>query len=241
MISLQFDLQPVFDQLDGTILGIEELVSPNTKTQLAQAIFTITSKEFLKDFRNAALSSPQRYFHMYEWNAVGDNNQKLFTIKKIKVSNGDLRVNIVFNKSKTFVPIPSQLKVPNAKTGKSVTKKSIFRDKASIMESGIPVTFTTKQYIAFLSAKDNNIHFIPPSHIVQIMNPGGKKTTGQFDKFVVNWYDKKVDGAINKSGILDNLAKSVAKALDQKNGSSVYARTAIRTVTQKYSQGLVEL
>jgi hypothetical protein len=241
MISFLFDIDPVFEQLTNTLAGVEQLVSNNAKTQIAQAVFTITSRQFVKDFRIASLGDPKKYFHMYEWEKNGNNDKKLFTVKRDRVINGDLRISLNFKRSTTPVPIPSKLKIPNAKTGKSVTKKTIFANKAEVMESGKPVTFTTKQYIVFISNKDNEMHFIPPKNLVRILNPGGRATTGAFDRFATKWYAEKVDSVIQSSGLVQNLGNAVAKSLNVKNGGIPQAREAIKTVTQKYSQGVIEV
>lgn len=239
MIQLQFEnVNELWSLIDRKITGIEELVSSSSKNEIAKAVFTITSKRFLKDLSIQAGRNPLAYHHIYEWNSVGNNNQKLFKIKRGTLNNGNLNISLSFTKSKSIVPIPPELKVPG-KSGKIVKKKHIFANKAEVMESGRPVTFTTKQYIAFLS-NQGNIKFIGPNRLVEIMNPGGKKTSGSFDKFVTKWYGTKVDSTIRSSGLFQNIGKTVATTLNEKSAGKVAVREAIKKVSNLYSEGAVE-
>jgi len=241
MISLQFEnLNDLFLELEDKIDGIEQLVSRETKSQIAKAVFTITTKKFIKDMNMQAVLNPAKYFHMYEWNAVGNTNKKLFEVKRQSISDGNLKINISYKPSKTAVPIPPELKIPGKK-GKSAKKRSVFVNKAEVMESGRPVSFTTKQFIVFLSQRDNKMRFIRPNKTVRIQQPGGKLTTRAFDKFLTRWYAKEIDSVIRASGMFDQIGKKVAVALNQKRGGKVAARKAIKDITEKYSQGVTEL
>jgi hypothetical protein len=241
MISLQFkNLNEIGYEIDRKYAGIAEIIGSNSRTQIAKAVFTITTKKFIKDFAIAAGADKKKYFHMYEWNNVGNPAKKLYTIRRTGVAGGNLRINIAYLKSKTPVPIDPRLLEPGKK-GKSVTKKSVFKDMAEVMEEGKPVSFTTKQYIAFVLKGDDKIHFVGPGKTIINKNPGGRATTMAFDKFVVKWYATKVDPVILSSGMYDQIGKGVTIVLNNKKGGAVQAREAIRIVTEKYAQGVVEL
>ena len=229
----------LFEELDLKIEGIKELVSPNSKTQIAKAVFTITSKQFVKDFSKESIINPKKYFHMYEWNKVGNNNQKLFVVKRNSVNYGNLKVGFKFKQSRTNVPIPNMPKKSNSK--RSVTKKSIFANKAEVMESGKPISFTTKDYIAFLSQKDGKVHFVAPHKIVKISHPGGRETKNSFEKFAKKWYNTKAEKAVISSRLFLNIENAVAKSLDGNKKDKKNAKEAIRVVTEKYAQGVVEV
>jgi len=240
MISLQFSkIDLLFEELDLKIEGIKELVSPTSKTQIAKAVFTITSKQFVKDFSKESIINPKKYFHMYEWNKVANNNQKLFVVKRNSVNYGNLKVGFKFKQSRTNVPIPNMPKKSNSK--RSVTKKSIFANKAEVMESGKPISFTTKDYIAFLSQKDGKVHFVAPHKIVKISHPGGRGTKNSFEKFAKKWYNTKAEKVVISSRLFLNIENAVAKSLDGNKKDKKNAREAIRVVTEKYAQGVVEV
>lgn len=239
MIQLQFrNIDELWRELDYKVEGIEEIMSQNSKNQIAKAVFTITSKRFLKDFAIESGRNPMKYHHVYEWNTVGDMSQKLFKIKRGSLGSGNLRISINFINSSQPVPIPQALRVPG-RNGKSVTKRSVFKNKAEVMESGRPVTFTTKQYIAFLSGQ-NSIKFVRPRKLVEIVNPGGRYVAGSFERFVERWYASKVDSTIRSSGIFNNIGKSVSLALNKKRAGKESAKQAITRVTEQYIDGKVE-
>jgi hypothetical protein len=241
MIQLQFEnLDTIWHELDNKVSGIGELTSSTTKNQIAKAVFTITSRKFLSDFSIEAARFPQKYHHMFEWEQVGNKSKKLFKIKRGTLNQGNMNISFNFQKSTSFVPIPSKLK-SMGKTGKSVKRRSVFANKAEVMEAGRPVGFTTKRYIAFLSGNTGEIQFLSPRKLVSIMNPGGKQVAGSFDRYVTRWYSTKVDSTIATSGLLENIGKSVAKSLQNTGTGKNQAKEAIRIITEKYAQGVTEL
>jgi hypothetical protein len=241
MISLRFEnINTLFNELENKIDGVNQLITKETESQLAKAVFTITTKKFIKDFGIEAALNPKKYFHMYEWNSVGNPSKKLFSIKRQSASYGNLKIAVNYKQSRTPVPIPGKLQESRNKN-KRVKKRSVFVNKAEIMETGKPVSFTTKQYIAFLSQKDGKVRFVAPGKTVRISNPGGNLTKGAFDKFLTTWYANKVESAVSSSGMIDMVGKRVATSLNQKGGGKVAAKEAIRIVAESYSQGVTEL
>ena len=242
MISLQFEnVDSLFKELDTKVNGISELLSVNTRTQINKAVFTITAKKFLKDFSIESSLNPKKYFHVFEWGEIGNTKEKLFLIKRQLVSGPNMTIRLDFKKSRKPVPVPKELQMPSNKRGRYVSKKSVFYNKAEIMESGKPVTFTTKQAIVFFSGEDQNVHFIPARKIVNIMNPGGKGTTHSFIKFVEKWYGTKVDQTIQSSGLFQNIESVVTNSLENLGAGKNASKEAIRIVTEKYAQGVVEI
>lgn len=241
MIQLQFEnLDTLWEAMNDKVVGIEEIISSKSKTQIAKAVFTITSKRFILDFSKAAAASPKKYFHMFEWEEVGNPDQKLFKVKREKVANGNMMIRLDYSKSRKPVPIDPEL-LKSGKNGKSVTKRSIFANKAEVMESGRPVSFTTKQYIVFMSSRTNKPVFLAPGTFVTIKSPGGQKTTGSFDKFAEAWYASKVDSAVRRSGMFKSMEKAIVKQMNQSNYSAPKVREVIRVITEQYAQGVVEL
>lgn len=239
MISLQVkNSKVIFDEMDLKLSALKELESKTSKSQIAKAVFTITSKQFLKDFAKQSVIDPKKYFHMYEWNSVGNNNKKLFVIKRESFAYGNLKINFKFKQSRIPVPIPSALTRSRKKT---VSKKSIFANKADVMENGKPVTFTTRQYVVFVSNKDNKLHFLPPKTVVRNQNPGGRQTKFAFDKFVKRWYAIKMENVVQKTRLFENLEIAVARSLDGKGKGINQTKEAIRIITEKYAQGVSEL
>lgn len=238
MISFRFKgVDKLYKELERKVLGVEEVISPASRNQIAKAIFTITSKRFIKDFSMASKADAHKYFHMYEDGYVGSIPKKLYTIKRANVVGGNLTISFGYKKASQPNRIPLALR---SRKGRSVTAKSIFYNRAEVMESGKPISFTTKKYIAFLS-KTGDIQFLPPQYVVNIMNPGGKKTTGAFEKFTTAWYSKQTKTLLKSSRLLSDIQASVAKALSQKGGGPINVKEAIRVTSEKYSQGVIEL
>jgi len=239
MISLQFEnLDDLMFELNQKYTGLEEMVTSKSKTELAKAIFTITTKKFIKDFSVVSMGEKKKYFHMYEWNKVGNPAKKLYSVNRESVSGGNLRIHMSYLKSTTPVPIAPELLSPG-KTQKFVTKRSIFKDMAEVMETGKPVTFTTRQAIVFMS--NGEPHFLPPNKTIINKFPGGKNTTLSFEKFVTKWYATKVDSAIMSSGLYSQIGKGVARTLNEKKAGPAQVRETIRLIAQKYSQGVIKL
>lgn len=242
MIQFKFEksyLDDLWLTIDDKIAGVQEMANHRSKTQMNKAIFTITSKKFIKDFSMAAKKSPKRYHHMFEWGEVSNPAEKLFKITRSKVSGGALDVTFTYKKSKKPVPIPKELQAPG-KNGKSVSKLSVFKNKAEVMESGRPVSFTTRNYIAFLS-KRGTIQFVPPNKNISIRNPGGRLTSGAFETFAERWYETKADSAVMSSGLFRDIGREASRVMNESKRSVPKVREAIRLVTEKYAQGIVEL
>jgi len=240
MISLQFKgMNKVYQEIDNKILGTQEIISPTSKNQIAKAVFTITSKRFIKDFAIASKANPKKYFHVYEWGSNGNPTQKLYILKRERIVSGNLIVKFDYKKSKKPVPISPKLKASRGK--KSISSRSVFANKAEVMESGKPVIFSTKNYLIFFSKSDEKVHFLPPETVVHIMNPGGKATTGSFEKFAVSWYKTKMNPTIYSSRLIIDIEKSVVRSLRTKGAGRNSVKEAIKITTEKYSQGVVEL
>jgi hypothetical protein len=234
MISLQFkNVDSLYKELEKKVTGINELLKPATKNEVSKALFTITGKKFLKDIGIAARLDPQKFFHVFEWGQLGSPAGKLFLIKRTRVIGGNLSINFVFTKSNKNVPVPAKIR-------SKVKKRSVFANKAEIMESGKPVSFTTKQTIVFLSQKDGNVHFVGPRVLINIKNPGGRKTTNAFEKYANTWYLKKSNIVLSSSGLVNAIGKSVSSTLNKKGAGPSEARMAISNTAQKYSQGVTE-
>ena len=134
--------------INSKIKQMEIVVSPISLTEISKAIFTITTKKFLKDLNIAALTEPKKYHHLYEWGDIGKENRKLFLLKRSSIKYGNLTIDIIPLKSTKPVPINSALVSPGP-TGKKVTAKSIFRNKMEIMEENKPIHMVTKKTIVF--------------------------------------------------------------------------------------------
>ena len=143
MITLQindFDLLNLESELNLKIDGIKALDSTTVLTELANAVFTLSGKAFIKALNLEAKAKPKAYHHIYEWGKIGTEAGRLFFLYRQSNAEGVLSIKPGFVQSRTPVPISSELMMPG-KTGKSVAAKTIFKNKANVMETGKPVVY----------------------------------------------------------------------------------------------------
>ena len=238
MITLKankFDILNIESELNLKVGGIKEMNNKLVLEELANAVFTLSSKAFVKAMNIEAKGNPKTYHHIYEWNKVGLNSGRLFFLYKESSANGKLIIKPGFIKSKTKVPVAPELLVPG-KTGKTVASKYVFRDKASVMESGTPVIFRTSKPTPIPTG--GKLNFVAAGTVIRNYNPGGKKVKGSFEKFYNNWFATRVNSIISSSGIMDKIDLEIAKTLNKKKAGPAEVRTAIINLLKQYSQGV---
>ena len=191
----QSDIDNIVQKIGNKAKQAEATVSPMALTEIGKAVFTITSKSFIRDLSLTAKTDPKRYHHLYEWNEIGNPSSKLFLIKRTNVQYGKIKIQFVPIKSNKPVPISSKLLEPGS-TGRSVNSNHIFRNKMEIMESDKPIHIVTKNTIVFLN-KENGLVFVPKNKIINILHPGGQATTNSLKKFSEIWYATKLENVIN--------------------------------------------
>lgn len=239
VIVRQKDLDAILVEARKKVEGIRSLVTPYNKEQLAKAIFVISGKDFIKHTHLIAVSNPKAFHHIYEWNKVGKENARLFKLIRSRVSGGRLLIKTDFTRSNSLVPISKQLTVPG-KTGKVVKSKYIFKDKASVMESGKPVRITAKvsNYLAFPS--NDGPKFIKKPQSVTIKNPGGVQVKNSFTKLVKEWFKDPVniEKSLASCGMLVKIERELAKELNRTGAGKERASYVIKKITDSYSKGI---
>lgn len=237
MITLQpnkTDILNIQSELDLKVGGVKELTSKAVLEELANAVFTISGKSFIKAMNLEAKGNPKKYHHIYEWKQVGINTGRLFFIYKQSTVDGKLIIKPGFAQSKTKVPVAPELLTPG-RTGKSVASKHIFRDKASIMEKGNPIIFRTSKPTPIPDG--GRIKFIAANTVIKNYHPGGKEVKGSFERYFNYWFQNKVNSVVNSSGILEAIDSEIAKVLNKKKAGPAEVRTAIINLLKQYSKG----
>lgn len=238
MIALQItksSIDNIQQELDLKIGGIEVLQSQEVLSALSGAVFTISSKTFIKAMNMEAKSKPKAYHHIYEWNQIGQNKSRLFFLSKVESSIGTLIIKPFFKQSTTPVPINPELLLPG-KTGKVVTAKTVFRDKASVMESGNPVVYRTSRPVPIFEG--GKINFIAAGTMVQNSYPGGKEVKGSFEKFFKLWFSTKVSSIISSSGMIGQIDSTISEILNKDGNGAEEVKSAIIEMLKQYSQGV---
>lgn len=222
----------LYGEVQNKINGAKEAMSLKTKSELLDAVFSLSSIEFVKTTNLRARSFSSSFHHVYEWGKVGNESGRLFRLIHTKRS-GSSSVYYRFNDSRKVVPIPNSLKTPGP-TGKYVRKSKLFKKKAEVMESGKPVSFTTSKNIVFLSG-DGSLVFVPPGKNISIKSPGGDDTTGSFSKHFLSWWMTKPQEVAVKNGLYIKLQNSMARNLNVTGAGRSAASSAISSTLRGYS------
>jgi len=235
-VSLEVDTKQLVNELDEFVNGIKELTKPKVLDNISKAVFTITGKRFMIDIDNYSRRNPKKMHHIYEWGKVGNSSARLFVLERSSMINGNLTINTNFLQSRMPVPIDPKLLSPG-KTGKRVSSRSVFRNKANIMESGTPVSFQAKRVLAFMG--NNEIAFVAPGTQINILHPGGIQTKNAFASYMVEWYSRNGHTVMDSSGFYEKISNAVAKALNTKKGGAAQVRYAVSEVTNSIDGGVI--
>lgn len=238
MIQLQIDTKAMIEELDNKISGIKELTSPSVLQEIAKATFTITGKRFVIDLDNYARRNPKKMHHIYEWGGVGKAESRLFVLERASILYGDLVVNTKFLPSKLPVPISPELLTPGP-TGKVVSRRSIFSDKAAVMEKGAKVSFAAKRILAF--ADSQGIAFIAKGTTININHPGGLQTKNAFATYMLDWYTKNGNVVMDASGFYERIQLETENALNVTGAGATQVRQAVARAAEAAGQGKVEI
>lgn len=237
MITLQansFDISHIKAELDLKVAGIQELKSQVVLREFANAVFTVGAKAFIKALNIEAKTNPKKYHHLYEWNAAGNNTKRLFFLYNESNSNGVLVIRPGFIQSTSRVPVDPKLLLPG-KTGKSIAGRSVFRDKATVMEKGDPITYRTSKPTPMFDGE--KINFVARGTLIRISHPGGTQVKGSFESFFHTWYAKKLQAIINASGIIGSIDREAAAILNKAGAGAPEVRKAVIAVLRQYSMG----
>lgn len=188
---------PVAEQIMGALqyeyAVARELLTGKSMDAWLDGAFVHVQENFGEWLDRRAMAMPKELAHVYEWNAVG--SKRLFQLTKKPTERGFM-VSYSFLQSRRLAPINPRLLIPGP-SGKVVTRTSVFRNKAKVMESGLPVVIRPKgsNWLALpvpnarFRGKQNRrgvdqfgvgIAFSRGPVIVR--NPGGPLTTGGFGR-----------------------------------------------------------
>ena len=222
----------LYSEIQNKVDGIKELKTARSQNEIMSAEFSMSALKFVKKTNLMARSAKNSFHHVYEWGGVGNESSRLFRIFKKQQASGAASIYYKFNNSKKKSPIAESLKIPGV-SGKRVTKSGIFKRKAEVMESGQQVNFVTSRYIAF-SPRGGGIVFVPPGKTINIKNPGGKNTSGSFEKHFRLWWTSHFGTSLDNAGVYVKLEKNIARALSRKNAGKNAARSAIESTLRPY-------
>lgn len=194
-------------QISAALYYQANVVANLTNNKQFKEVFKTTIyKQILEDFGNyidaKARTNPKSLHHVYEWKKVGVKEARLFSLKMIDGSGISFKITYQFNDSKSFVP---------AKRGR---RKHVFKNKASIMEAGLPLVIFPKSAERLVFEFNGMTVFMPKGMSVTVKNPGGSKARNQFDLAYSQFFKGNlVNESIKKSGFQKIFTTASAKAL----------------------------
>jgi len=233
-VKLEIDTRQLVKDLDGLVAGIEELTKPKVLDEISRAIFIITGKRFMIDIDNYSRLNPKKMHHVYEWGGIGKSNSRLFILERDSILSGSLIISTKFLPSRMPVPIDPSLLTPG-KTGKSVSKRSVFANKAAVMEAGTPVSFNAQRVLAIVGS--SGIAFIAPGTQVNILHPGGLQTKNAFASYLLEWYTKNGNLIMDSSGLYERIANDVSKVLSSSNAGISEVQAAVTNIANEIDTG----
>ena len=222
-------------EIDLKVKAIGHMTQPEFLNEVSRAVFVILGERFVLAVDRFSVTNPKRMHHIYEWGKVGSPSARLFVLNKAMLVSGSMTISTEFKTSKTPVPINPEL-LSAGPTGKSVTKRNIFRDKAQVMEEGRAVRYQAKKMLAFMGS-DLGIKFIQPGTTVNINNPGGKFVKGSLATFMSAWYNKNAQTIIDSSGLYERIANETAIVLSKNNAGASDVKAVTRQVVNSIVAG----
>lgn len=238
----QKSIDNIVKEMDLKIDGIKSIITPYNREQIAKVVFTVAGTAFIRRLNQKAKANKYEFHHIYEWNQVGTQKGRLYGLVRTGVKNGSLKITSQFYESSTPVPISKKLMSPG-KNGKSVKSRHIFKNKANVMEDGIPVRIRAKFAGALAFNTRSGLIFIPKKHSVLVKNPGGNKVRNAFTKEFKYWFKDptNINNAMSSSGYFNKLEKEIAKCLSVNGSGRPAVSATIAKVSTIYSKGLKEL
>ncbi len=149
-----------------------------------------------------ARTAPRSFHHVYEWGRIGDDQARLFKLKKLPADGLSLKVNYELTDSKSFVP------------SENSNNKHVFIKKAEIMEQGKTVVIAPRFSERLVFDIDGYTIFMPKGQSVTVRKPGGAATKNAFfAQYRYFFTGNLVNMSIKKSGFQRLFNSSLSRAL----------------------------
>ena len=172
------------------------------QSKFTQTLFDQIQKDFGAYVDSQARVRPKALHHVYEWKRAGHPNARLFKLKVVSQEGITFKVGYEFLDSKTLVP-----------TTKGV-HRHVFKDKAMIMEQGIPVIIRPRFSERLVFEVPGGTVFMPKGKPVTVQRPGGRAATNQFKLSYAKFFSGNlVNNSIKNSGFQKLFGGAMGKAL----------------------------
>ena len=189
-----------------------------------KTIFDQINKDFGDYIDASARVKPKSLHHVYEWNRVGQDSARLFKLSRMDADGLSFKVTYDFKLSKSSVPSKN----------KKQKKKYVFANKASIMESGMPVIIRPRSAERLVFELDGITVFMPKGSSVTVRSPGGRSSSQQFRIAFGRYFGGQlVNNSIKASGFQSIFSSKINRALD--------TPASIRKVQYSFTPGKIRL
>jgi hypothetical protein len=179
-------------------------LSENAQFQSAfrNVIFDQLQTDFGDYIDAKSRTSPKSFHHVYEWGRIGEDEARLFRLKKLPADGLSLKVNYELTDSKSFVP------------SENSNNKHVFVKKAEIMEQGKTVIIAPRFSERLVFEVDGYTVFMPKGQSVTVRKPGGAATKNSFfSAYRYFFTGQLVNMSIKKSGFQRLFNSSLSRAL----------------------------
>ncbi len=174
----------------------------NFQNKFSTVIFNQIEKDFGEYIDAKARTTPLALHHVYEWKKAGDKEARLFELNKLPQDGLSFQLTYNFKLSKSMVP---------TKKGKHT---HVFANKASVMESGVPVVIAPRSSERIVFEVGGDTVFMPKGASVTVSKPGGVRVKDSF-KVAYKYFftGDLVNQSIKRSGFQRLFNSSISKAL----------------------------
>lgn len=170
---------------------MSELTTSNSfRAKFNKIIFDQIDIDFGNYVDSQARTKPKSLHHVYEWQKTGVQEARLFRLNRLDVGALGFSVSYSFKQSRSAV------------TNKNSKRKYIFKNKAEVMEKGIPVVVAPRfaERLVFDSGLGYTV-FMPKGASVTITRPGGVAAKESFKTaYKIFFTSNLVNLSIKKSG-----------------------------------------
>jgi hypothetical protein len=178
-----------------------------TNKQFQNKFKTVIFNQIERDFGDyidaQSRVKPKQLHHVYEWDKIGTKEARLFKLNKIDTAGLSFKVNYEFKPSKSF-----------ARGNENSKRRHVFVEKASVMESGMPLTISPRAAERLVFEANGYTVFMPKGASVFVKKPGGVAVKNSFQAaHKVFFTGNLVNQSIKKSGFQQLFNSSMTKAL----------------------------
>ena len=200
--------QAIANSIQGIIWSLS---SPVGQRNVQATIERSVNRKFLPFVNAMSKANRESMHHLYEWNKTGVTSARLFDLKIPSASRGKTRFSMVvdFRPSKSLVPLTEAQQTPGP-SGKVVTARHVFYNKAMTMEYGHTVTIRprTARVLAFDSPNlDGSLYFTKGPIMI---NYADRPTFGGLQKAIQGFFSGYAQKDINDS--VSNYGSRAARA-----------------------------